>query len=153
MARSDGAESDWTWMCYAPWLKYRCVLFSSAVYSQRQQIILQPCTMKSFDQNLKQLYIVIFFSLCFYFFAVFPFSHEKQLQVCWEPQKLCFWQTLNEKKYWYLLITEKQSSNSLENYWMICCAAFSAHLLSSCFLWITFDRRTQYSAVSSRVTP
>lgn len=59
------------------------------------------------------------FSLVFIFFAVFPFSHEKQLQVCWEQQKSCFWQTLNEKKYWYLLITEKQSSNSLENWKII----------------------------------
>lgn len=45
--------------------------------------------MKSFDQNLKQLYIGIFFSLSFFlfFFAGFPFSHEEQLQVCWEQQK------------------------------------------------------------------
>lgn len=66
-------------------------VFSPAqLWSQRQQIILQSCTMKSFDQNLKQLYIGIFFSLLFLmiiFFAIFPLSHEKQQQIGGEQQK------------------------------------------------------------------
>lgn len=58
-----------------------------------------------------------FLSSLFFYFFVFLFSHEKQLQVCLEQQKWSFWQTLKEKiilisvDYW-----KKSPLNSLENW-------------------------------------
>lgn len=159
MARSDGAESDWTQMCYVLWLKYRCVLLSSAVDSQRQQIILQSCTLKSFDQNPKQLYYRAFlFSFLknkiFNGLHFSPFVMKNNCRFAENNSSDPFWRTLNEEKvilisvnYWEKKSSEpfRELKDSIE--WFVV-----APFLPACWVLVFFESRF-CGAVSSPVTP
>lgn len=110
-------------MCYAPWLKYRCVLLSSAVDSQRQQIILQSCTLKSFDQNPKQLYYCAFlFSFLknniFNGLHFSPFVMKSNCRFAENNSSDPFWRTLNEEKVIVISVNYwgKSPLNRLENW-------------------------------------